>query len=133
MSTYGTYYSLKQFQLIMFRVFSSVELIRIEVVKDAELRKKTKQATTWKRYQSGYKPLRHRCVRSKDAKTTGNLVLLDVRNANNTNCKDIHVDRRLGGILPPWHGCFKASGQYRRYVFRLSPCNVGTLLQRRDE
>ena len=42
-----------------------------------------KRATPWIGYQCGDKPLRHRCVRPKDAKT-GNLVLLDVRNANNT-------------------------------------------------
>jgi hypothetical protein len=58
-------------------------LLRIEVAKDAELREKAKQATPWIGYQCGDKPLRHRCVRPKDAKT-GNLVLLDVRNANNT-------------------------------------------------
>ncbi len=67
----------------MFRVFLSVELLRIEVAKDAELREKAKQATPWIRYQCGDKPLRLRCVRPKDAKT-GSLVLLDVRNANNT-------------------------------------------------
>ncbi len=58
-------------------------MLRIEVAKDAELREKAKQATPWIGYQCGDKPLRHRCVRPKDAKT-GNLVLLDVRNANNT-------------------------------------------------
>jgi hypothetical protein len=31
----------------MFRVFSSAELLRIEVAKDAELREKGKQATPW--------------------------------------------------------------------------------------
>jgi hypothetical protein len=58
-------------------------LLRIEVAKDAELREMAKRATPWIGYQCGDKPLRHRCVRPKDAKT-GNLVLLDVRNANNT-------------------------------------------------
>ena len=58
-------------------------MLRIEVAKDAELREKAKQATPWIGNQCGDKPLRHRCVRPKDAKT-GNLVLLDVRNANNT-------------------------------------------------
>ncbi len=67
----------------MFHFFSSIELLRIEFAKDAELREKAKQATPWIGYQFGDKPLRHRCVRLKDAKT-GNLVLLDARNANNT-------------------------------------------------
>ena len=58
-------------------------MLRIEVAKDAELREKAKQATPWIGYQCGDKPLRHRCVRPNDAKT-GNHVLLDVRNANNT-------------------------------------------------
>jgi len=62
--------------------FSSLELLRIEVAKDAELREKAKIATPWIGYQCGEKPLRHRCVRPKDAKT-GNLVLVDVRNAIN--------------------------------------------------
>jgi len=67
----------------MFLFFSSVELLRIEVAKDAELREIVKQATPWIGYQCGDKPLRLRCVRPKDAKT-GNLVLLDIRNSNKT-------------------------------------------------
>ncbi len=47
MSTYGTDYSPKQFKLIIFRVFASAELLRIEVAKDAELREKANQATLW--------------------------------------------------------------------------------------
>ena len=47
------------------------------------MREKAKQATPWIGYQYGEKPPRHQCVRPKDAKT-GNFVLLDVRNANNT-------------------------------------------------
>ncbi len=59
-----------------------VENLRNEVAQDAELRQKAKDATPWVGYQCGDKPLKHRCVRPKDAKT-GNLVLLDVRNAGN--------------------------------------------------
>jgi hypothetical protein len=47
-----------------------------------ELRQKAEDATSWVGYQCGDKPLKLRCVRSKDAKT-GNLFLLDVRNAGN--------------------------------------------------
>ena len=83
MSTCGTDNSMTQFYLIIFHVFLSVELLRIEVAKDAELREKAKRATPWIGYQWGDEPFRHRCVRPKDGKT-GNLVLLDVRNANNT-------------------------------------------------
>ena len=46
------------------------------------MRQRAKDATPWVGYQCGDKPLKHRCVRPKDAKT-GNLVLLDVRNAGN--------------------------------------------------
>ncbi len=58
-------------------------MLRIEVAKDSELCEKAKQATPWIGYQCGNNPHRHRCARLKDAKTD-NLVLLDVRNANNT-------------------------------------------------
>ena len=75
-------------------------MLRIEVAKDAELREKAKQATPWIGYQCGDKPLRHRCVRPKDAKT-GNLVLLDVRNANNTKdmlTGDWEASNQLGTV-----------------------------------
>ncbi len=64
----------------MSRVFASAKLLKIEIAKDAELCEKAKQANTWIGYQCGNKPLRHRWVRPKDAKT-GSLVLLDARNA----------------------------------------------------
>ena len=64
-----------------------------EVATDAEVRDRAKQTTPWIGYQSGDKPLRHRCVRPKDAKQ-GNLVLLDVRNA----CNDKDV------LLGDWEG-----------------------------
>ena len=60
----------------------SVEILRSEVAQDADMRQRAKDATPWVGYQCGDKPLKHRCVRPKDAKT-GNLVLLDVRNAGN--------------------------------------------------
>ena len=85
----------------MASCFSSAELLRIEVAKDAELREKAKQATPWIGYQCGDKPLRHRCVRPKDAKT-GNLVLLDVRNANNTKdmlTGDWEASYQLGTVV----------------------------------
>ena len=81
-SSYGNVYCMK-LVLSYFVFFLSAELLRIEVAKNAKLREKAKQATPWIGYQCGDKPYRHRCVRPKDAKT-GNLVLLDVRNANNT-------------------------------------------------
>ena len=59
-----------------------VEILRNEVAQDADLRQKAKDATPWVGYQCGDKPLKHRSVQPKDAKT-GNLVLLDVRNAGN--------------------------------------------------
>ena len=60
----------------------SVEITRREVAQDADMRQRAKDATPWVGYQCGDKPLKHRCVRPKDAKT-GNLVLLDVRNVGN--------------------------------------------------
>ena len=74
---------------------------RIEVAKDAELREKAKQVTPWIGYQCDDKPLRHRCVRPKDAKT-GNLVLLDVRNPKNTKdmlTGDWEASYQLGTIV----------------------------------
>ena len=59
-----------------------VYILRNEVAKDADLRQKAKDATPWVGYQCSDKPLKRHCVRPKDAKT-GNLVLLDVRNAGN--------------------------------------------------
>jgi hypothetical protein len=102
MRTYGrdllnNYYSIIKW----FPVFASAELLLIEVAKDAELREKAKQATPWIGYQCGDKPLRHRCVRPNDAKT-GNLVLLDVRNANNTKdmlTGDWEASYQLGTIV----------------------------------
>jgi len=58
------------------------EILRNEVAQDAELRQKAKAATPWVGYQCNDKPFTYRCVRTSDAKT-GNLVLLDVRNAGN--------------------------------------------------
>ena len=59
-----------------------VENLRNEVAQDAELRQKAKDATPWVGYQCGDKPLKYRCVRPKNA-NSGNLVLLNVRNAGN--------------------------------------------------
>jgi hypothetical protein len=59
-----------------------VDILINKVAQDADLRQKTKDATPWVGYQCSDKPLQHRCVRPKDAKT-GNLVLLDVHNAGN--------------------------------------------------
>ena len=83
MSTFSTDLQFETILTYHVSCFSSVELLRIEVAKDAELREKAKQVTPWIGYQCGDKPIRHRCVRPKDAKTV-NFGLLDVRNANNT-------------------------------------------------
>jgi hypothetical protein len=70
--------------------------LRKEVEQDAELRRMAKEATPWVGYRCGDKPLKHRCVHPKDAKS-GNLVLLDVRNAGNT--KDV--------LLGDWEGYYQ--------------------------
>lgn len=84
--------------------------MRIEVATDADLREKGKRAATWVGYQCGDTPLKYRCVKPKDAKT-GNLVLLDVRNAGND--KDV--------LLGEWEGSYQLGTVIRRQICEERP------------
>jgi len=93
-------------------VLPVVEVLRNEVAQDAELRQKAKDATPWLGYQCDDKPLKYRCVRPKDAKT-GNLVILDVRNAGN--------DQAV--LLEEWEGHYQLGTVSTRQVHDTSSVN----------
>ncbi len=76
------------------------------------MRQKTKDATPWVGYQCGDKPLKHCCVRPKNAKT-GDLVLLDVRNAGN--------DQSV--LLGEWDGIYQLRTVSTRQVDGTSSVN----------
>ena len=89
-----------------------VEILRNEVAQDAKQRQKAKDVTPWIGYQCGDTPLKHRCVRPKDAKT-GNLVLLDVRNAGNNQAV----------LLGEWDGHYQLGTVSTRQVDDTSSVN----------
>ena len=80
-------------------VLPVVEIVRNEVAQDAELRQNAKDAMPWIGYQCGDTPLKHRCVRPKDAKT-GNLVLLDVYNARNDQAAFLENGMVITNLAP---------------------------------